>query len=73
MQTTGTFPELSAGRNKGRSAKPAKTQKRVPVDRDIPSKGFGGFAVGGRLKPAAKNPGTFAGRRTASHRKAYGD
>ncbi len=69
MQVTGTFPELSAGHK--RSAKPAKaTPKRGAKEEP----GFGGFSIGGRMKKAAPAlPRTFAGRKAASHRKAYGD
>ena len=59
MQTRGTFPELYAGRSK------SKRHARLESDSS--------FAVKGRgPRQSANNPKTFAGRRAASHTKAYG-
>ena len=62
IQTRGTFPQLNDGMSKS---------KRAHVKTKFA--GIGGFGVSGkvrRVEPAAR---TFAGRRAASHAKAYTD
>ena len=66
MQTRGTFPELSSGMK--------KSSKRMPKMSKSSCSGMGGFGVKGK-GPRKHNtaPKTFAGRRAASHAKAYSD
>ena len=61
MQVTGTFPELSSGMKKSR--RNGKFAKGDP--------GPTGFAVS-RMPRKVNAPKTLAGRREASHHKAYG-
>jgi hypothetical protein len=59
MQTRGTFPELSAGMKKS-PRKHAKTKFEGVT-----------FGVKGKMRKCASNERTYAGRRAASHAKAY--
>lgn len=68
MQVTGTFPALSAGMKKTS----AKTSTRRNGKFAVPDKGVAGFGIKGRAPRAVNAPKSFAGRRAASHRKAYG-
>lgn len=66
MQVRGTFPELNSGTKK--SPKRA-APKRAPAAPRIP--GMGGFSVKRAPRPV-NAPKSLAGRRAASHAKAYG-
>ena len=64
MQVTGTFPALSAGMKKS-------SPRRNSGKFNKPDSGLGGGGL--RTKPRVHSaPKTFAGRRAASHAKAYG-
>lgn len=62
MQTRGTFPQLNDG-----MSKPKRPHVKTKFG------GFGGFGVSGKVRRVASAPRTFAGRRAASHAKAYAD
>lgn len=65
MQVTGTFPQLSDGyKGKGKSRRNSGTYAKEDRGMTQPTVG--------RAPRSAKNPSTLAGRRAASHRKAYG-
>ena len=61
MQVRGTFPELSAGRTKGKAKRPVMREK--PEARSM-------FGTTSKVRALPKNPSTYAGRRAASHAKA---
>jgi hypothetical protein len=65
MQTTGTFPELSAGMKK--SGKSRRNSGKF----NKPDCGIGGGDVKTRIRAHNSAPKSFAGRRAASHAKAY--
>lgn len=59
MQTTGTFPQLSDGRSKGRKRGKATCEELTPD-------------TGPRRQPRPVSaPKSLSGRRAASHKKAY--
>ena len=62
MQVRSTFPQLNDGMSKS---------KRPHVKTKFA--GIGGFGVSGKVKQVKAAPRTYAGRRAASHAKAYSD
>lgn len=67
MQTSGVFPQLSDGRKGRKVTKPARSGKKAGPEPLEDGRGYT------RHQPRPVNaPKTTAGRRAASHAKAYG-
>ena len=71
MQVRGTFPELNNGMTRSKAPRgAARTSSLRKASLDHP--GFAGFSTK-RQPRRVHAPRSFAGRRSASHAKAYSD